>query len=121
MGSCRHDGHLRPVPVGDEMRGGGARRGHDREQVVDPALHRASSGKPSRHADPAHVEPDHTGKLRQPLEKLHEGRLLTEHLEVAPPIEHENKVRRPMADHLEGDVDVAFPDVLRLSERHERG
>jgi len=102
------------MAVGDERRLLRAGRVHHRPDVLHPVLRRDGLlWHPVGETDPAHVEPEHPGEARQPVDELLDEALLPDHLEMARPVEHEDDVARPVADDLVGEMDVAAAGIQR--------
>ena len=87
-------------------------RVHDRAQVVHPRFDREAA-RAVREPDAAGVDDDEAPSLREPVAELGELRRLPERVEVGQERE-QDEVRRPLADDLVRDRDVAAPRVADI-------
>ena len=120
MRHCGHQSRLRPEAVGDEACTLEARRVHDRDEIVHPALDRTPFAHGIGHADAARSEPEHAGEACERRKPIRDEGLLDERLEVARPVEHDDDAVGAVAKDLVCDVGVARASVLRRGERHWR-
>jgi hypothetical protein len=82
-----------------------------RLEVRHPLFQRRHGGDGIRQTDAALVPKDEPGEHRQPGENLLPGRVLPEPLDVRDKTRDEDKIDRPLSDHLVGDVEVAIAGV----------
>ena len=94
-------------------------RGHHGARVLHPLLEGERSVRADRigQADPAPVEPDEARERGQTIEEAREAGLFGHGLHRDEAVGQEQKIGRPLAVGLVGDVDLSRPRVAGL--RHD--
>ena len=93
-------------------------RVHHRADIVHAGFEIGETPGPIRQAGAALVEADQPRERREPLQEMRRARLFPVILEVRHPARHEDKIERPITDHLVGDIDVATLRVVGFRRWH---
>jgi hypothetical protein len=121
MGGGVRDREHPAADVRDHRRPFGADRVEDGRDVGHELLERRQGRRWDRvgQASAALVEHDETAERREALPKLGEGRHVPLRVEIAEPLVQQEDVRRPLAEDLVREVEVAQAGVSRLGNHRD--